>query len=101
MIDVLVFIHLLILSSLWCFGFHVVFKKLILKTILEYDLDENWDGLSWFAKFALKPLFACPPCMASVHGTAIHFLNGGDPITWIPFVVCLCGLNYVISMAVE
>lgn len=48
--------------------------------------------------FICKPLFACPPCMASVHGTLAWFFWGGGSIQWwIPFIVCLCGAMKIIT----
>lgn len=39
-----------------------------------------------------KPLWQCPPCMASVHGTWVWFLTGGSlDFWWIAFVLALSG----------
>lgn len=41
----------------------------------------------------LKPIFDCPPCMASVWGTTIWFTTGGEVSVWWPiYVVALSGL---------
>lgn len=44
-----------------------------------------------------KPLYNCPPCMASVHGTWLWILAGGDLTWWLPFVLALSGLNRIVS----
>lgn len=45
----------------------------------------------------LKPVYSCPPCMASVHGTWVWFLAGGDLTWWPPFVLALSGLNRIVA----
>ena len=87
-------LELLILSSAWCIGFHAIVKNAILETGNRISFEVWWNDLPRVNKFVLKPLFACPYCMASIHGTAIHFLTGGTLIMWIPFCVCLCGITY-------
>jgi hypothetical protein len=86
------FFHLLI-GFLWCQGVYKLFD----------------DGLSWIAskiemKIGLiwsKPLFNCPPCMASVHGTILSFaFFGFDFRTWILYCFCLCGFNYLFQLFV-
>lgn len=40
----------------------------------------------------LKPLFDCPPCMASVWGTVVWFGTDGNISLWWPaYCLCLCG----------
>lgn len=51
-------------------------------------LEDRWYG---------KPLGLCPPCAASVHGTWLWFLTGGDWQTWPIFVLALSGLLVLIS----
>jgi hypothetical protein len=111
MVDSTSLLTILILSSVWCFGFHAVVKKLILREIFDYDLDEAWSrgyiqelpsggGIPAWVKSILKPIFACPTCMASVHGTAIFFafVLGYLPlIMWPVWCICLCGLNFIIQ----
>lgn len=52
---------------------------------------------AWFGheqgEYITKPLFRCPPCMASLHGSYVWFVAGGDWWMWFPFVICLCGVN--------
>lgn len=50
-------------------------------------------GSEWFT----KPLAFCPPCMASVHGTWVWFLTGGDVSKWWPiFILALSGLMVLV-----
>lgn len=45
-----------------------------------------------------KPIFACPPCMASTYGTAVWFLTGGEAsFWWIAFVLALSGAMKLIT----
>lgn len=87
-------------SSMWCFGFQAIITKVVFEEILDIDLDYDWDHLDRWQKLLFKPLFACPYCMASVHGSIIFFVFLLPLLGfwgWIPFCVCLCGLNYVIT----
>lgn len=85
------FIVLLIIGSSWCWGVFTLFHE-------GYLLERAGNTLrrelgSWFS----KPLFDCPPCQASIHGFAIGFIHYG--LSWqIPiFMICLCGLNFIIK----
>jgi hypothetical protein len=44
-----------------------------------------------------KPLGMCMPCMASVYGSAIWFLTGGDLWQWPLFVLSLSGIMRLTS----
>ena len=48
-----------------------------------------------------KPLFICPPCMASVWGTVVWFLAGGSLYLWPFYVLGLSGLVTLINSAVN
>lgn len=81
-------IEKLLFASIWCLGVYCIFSpNYILGSVGEFVRKD-------LPRWVTKPLFDCPPCMASVHGTLIHFTYGGDVFSWIPFVVCLSGLNY-------
>lgn len=85
------FILLLVLTSTWCFGFRALFQP---DMILEKVGDWMWDK----SEFVSKPLFQCPPCMASIHGSIAFILfNDFFILQWIAFCICLCGLNYLIT----
>ena len=92
---------ILLLSSLWCFGFHIVFTKLVIGHILGIDFDSWWDNyLTPWQRTVSKPLFACPACMASAHGTVIFLAYFRPEVSWgywPLFCIALCGLNFIIS----
>lgn len=54
----------------------------------------GWLG-DWFEahvnEHLLKPIFLCPCCMASVWGSLVWFLTGGDLYYWPFFVIALSG----------
>lgn len=85
------FLTLLVIGCLVCIGIWNAFKP---------DMIFGWLGKIWdrrFPEWVSKPLYTCPPCMASVHGSWIWFLAGGD-LTWgFPFVLALSGLNRIIA----
>jgi hypothetical protein len=47
----------------------------------------------------LKPIFTCPCCMASVWGSTVWFLTGGDVFYWPFFVIALSGLMKFIPLS--
>jgi hypothetical protein len=112
------FILLLILTSLWCFGFRALFQE---DMIFEKIGDKLWGEEKYYTidkatkvkkgllpEWICKPLFQCPPCMSSIHGTYAffslfdhHHINILDTVSlWVAFCVCLCGLNYLITKIV-
>lgn len=86
------FILLLALTSLWIWGVHGFFQLTNLANILD---DPKLSIPYWLR----KPLFDCPPCCASIHGTIAFILFHHDLniLLWPIFVFCLCGLNYIIK----
>lgn len=112
------FILLLILTSLWIFGFRALFQE---GMILEKVGDKLWGDDGGFIKgvnykkikgilpeWLCKPLFQCPPCMSSIHGTYSYFMffnhaslsNTDTVCLWVVFCITLCGLNYLITKIV-
>lgn len=88
----LTIVLLLVISSAWIFGVKCLFSPGFLFEPLDLACDEGK-----VPHWLLKPLWRCPPCMSSVHGSVIYFFFlYGDfgPILWLPFIVCLAGLNY-------
>lgn len=83
------FIINLLIGSLWCFGIYKLFDDLLNPIAVRI---EDKIGLQW-----CKPLFYCPPCMASVHGVILCIIFGITGKAWIVYCVCLCGLNYIIQ----
>ena len=82
------FIELLLITSLWIWGVHGFFQ-----------LSGLSEGLNWLPSKITKPLWDCPPCQSSVHGTISFALFHHDInlFLWPVFVFCLCGLNYIIK----
>jgi hypothetical protein len=84
-------ISTLLLVSLWCFGVHAAFQNDMLLGRLGAWVEQGI-GYKW-----CRPLFGCPPCMASVHGGVFAIVAYDFTYTAVIFVICLCGLNYVIN----
>lgn len=85
------FISLLILNALFIWGINCLFNEgFILNGVGK--LIERTIGTT-----ASKPLFLCPPCMSSVYGVIGFWLYFGLSWLIIPYVICLCGLNYIIK----
>lgn len=58
------------------------------------DMILGWVG-NWLEKHAPnlgKPLGLCPPCMASIHGSWVWFITGGEWPGVFIFVLALSGL---------
>jgi hypothetical protein len=94
------FIQALIVGGAWCVGLHVVVKNVLIETLDIYDFGTWYDDLSRAQKLLLKPVFLCPYCMASVHGTIIFFTMlypSFGLLMWIPYCICLCGVNYFVT----
>ncbi len=80
------------------------FPRLVIGTLIivgiwnAFNPGMIFGGLRRWIIFALpiwitKPLFDCPPCMASTWGTLVWFLTGGDVSwQWSLYVVALSGL---------
>lgn len=92
--EALSFFGYLITGSLWIFGVYALFDNDHLLGKLG-----DWIELKTSTNF-IRPLFCCPPCMASAHGLLIGLLLFGASLTIIPYVICLCGLNFIIKKAI-
>lgn len=60
----------------------------------------GWLGKIWDRRLPeelQKPLYSCPPCLASTVGTGVWFFFGGDLTFWPAFVLALSGLNRLVS----
>lgn len=85
------FIVLLLIACFWCFGIFTPFHE-------GYILEGLGNRIkAVIGKQLAKPLFSCPPCSASVHGAAIGLFWWGIDIRVIPFMICLCGLNFIVK----
>lgn len=94
------FILYLVIASTWCVGVHAAFIKVVIEEIFGTNVEALWDKMTRTQKLVSKPLWACPQCMASVHGTVIYFTQVAQMDSaqyWIPFCICLCGLNFFVS----
>lgn len=86
-------LEMIVISSLFIIGLHVaMWEGMIL-----YRVRLFLDKLTESARIVRKPLYGCPPCMASVWGTVLWFAFGhGIEWKWLLFVVAVSGLNYFI-----
>lgn len=85
------FLLLLLIGSTWIWGVFAAF-----------DEGNIFWGIRKTAEKTIgttlcKPVFGCPYCQASLHGTAIAFYHYGLSWVIIPYVICLCGLNFIIK----
>jgi hypothetical protein len=80
----------LVLNSLGCLGVHCLTREGMLfeqaANFIRHYVGEFWS----------KPLFDCPPCMASVWGL-IGWLYFVTDLHLIPYLLILCGLNALTS----
>jgi hypothetical protein len=95
------FIGLLFIGCFWVWGVNYLFKK---KEILG-KLGE-WMRANW-PKWLNKPLFNCPACQSSVHGSIIYFCGlhfnqlplfaeNNYIIFWPFFCICMTGINHIL-----
>jgi hypothetical protein len=85
------FMGLLWFGAFWCYGIYAVFNN-------DHLLGPVADWLEKVTSETFcRPLFGCPPCMASVHGSIFGLIAFGFNWTVIPFVICLCGMNFIIK----
>lgn len=88
------FILELIFGALWCYGVYAVFNN---DHLLGPVAD--WIESRTSATFC-RPLFGCPPCMASFHGGIIGLCVFGFHLPVIPYMICLCGMNYIVKQII-
>lgn len=87
------FITFLFFGVCWIWGIHCLFlPQYILGKIGEW-LEKK------LPEWVVDPLFVCPSCMSSVHGTMVYLALSHNPTImgpfgWISFCICLCGINY-------
>lgn len=85
------FLPLLLIASLVCFGVWNAFAP---------GMILGWLGNIWDRRLPeclQKPLYSCPPCLASIYGSVVWILAGGDLTWWLPFVLALSGLNRIVA----
>lgn len=81
----------LLIASAWCFGFYKAFSEGMI-----FERLDLW-ATKHFPDWLYKPTIGCTICMASLHGFTFYTLFVGLDWQVILFVVCLSGLNAVIS----
>jgi hypothetical protein len=52
---------------------------------------------NYLPTYIYKPTVGCVRCMASVHGGLSYFIVNGIDLMIIPFIVCVSGLNVILS----
>jgi hypothetical protein len=80
----------IVLNSLACLGVHCVTREgMLFGPVAEYIR-------SIIGEYSCKPLFDCPPCMASVWGLLgwFYFMPS---LAIVPYLLVLCGVNALIS----
>jgi len=86
-------ILMLLLGAAWIWGVKCLFTEMFILGPVANRLRSKLPG------FITKPLFDCPPCMSSIHGTLVYWYMGGDSIPgWIFYCVALCGVNYMLKL---
>lgn len=85
----------ILLISLITVGAHLAAMELI--ATFYVDPDEFYSWQTKMGKSVLKPLIYCPTCMASVWGTSLHFILGGDVFSWIPTILAVAFTNTLLN----
>lgn len=86
------FVLLLLVGSLWIWGVFCLFSEGYLLHFIASKAEK--DGVP---RWITKPAFGCPPCMSSLHGLIIGLPTFGLSAQALLFIVCLCGLNFIIK----
>lgn len=101
--NILLFATLAILTAVYQIGFSALFDEHMLFERIGKFLTPIEDGLhrkKGLPMWINKPIWYCPPCMSSIHGTAIYLLLGtalGLPWEFvIPFDVLVVGIVTVL-----
>lgn len=93
MIDVLI---LMAFNSLYCVGLHITTRK---NHLFHFIDNNNWPD------WVKKPLYDCPTCMASVHGSIVYWVvmewTLGNLYIWPFYLFALCCLNTYVNNKVE
>lgn len=91
------FIIWLVLAALWIWGIYFMCRR------GQIFVDIGNVGKKVLPKWLQKPLFLCPMCMSSIHGTLIYVVSPMHYNFWLHalFLVTLCGLNVIIDGLTE
>ena len=93
------FLTNIIITSLFCLGVYKAFDDgFVFGGIAKWLYKDSPKSITWI----YKPLFDCPPCMASFWGLfAFHAFYGLFDWSVIPFIFCVSGLNWLLSSIAE
>lgn len=82
---------LLLVGSMICIGWWNAF----LPGMILGRLGKIWDNR--LPEALQKPLYSCPPCLASTIGSVLWFYSGGTLEWWPAYVLALSGVNRIIA----
>jgi len=89
-IDLLLMVSL---GTLWIWGIKCLFSEYMVLGTMAVRLR------NLLPVYITKPLFDCPPCMASFHGTLIYIMYRSHSVQeWILYCILLCGCNFIIKL---
>ena len=98
LVEILFFVAFLPIGVAWIWGIHCLFSE-------GYILEKVGNVIeSQLPNWITHPLFICPMCMASIHGTLIFWLfmiGSVSPMFWPLYCVSLCGINFIITKLIE
>jgi hypothetical protein len=84
---------MIVLGIGWIWGIKCLFAEHMILGTVAVKLREL------IPTYITKPLFDCPPCMSSIHGSFIYLVYSGRSIQeWILYCILLCGFNYIIKL---
>lgn len=85
----------LLLIGLWCSGIRIATETgKILESVDEWASEK-------LPTFIYYPLIGCVYCMASIHGTAIHFYMGGSIHDWPVVIICAIAGNGLVYNLID
>ncbi len=89
MVDLVVFGALCVLGLYAAMGEGMILEKL--RDFFEWGTDNK------VLRYVRPALYECPICMASIWGTVVWLIIGGDlNAPWVLYVFAVAGFNYVI-----
>lgn len=91
-------LEIVVIISLICIGIHMLTAKGMIfhkfAKAIEYTMQDSKFN------FILEPLFACPPCMASVY-TLIAWFYMDYSFDLVPVMLAVCGLNTALLSLIQ
>lgn len=85
-------IEQIFIVTAWIWGVKAVFTD----PFIFFKLGEKVEGL--IGRWVSKPLFRCPVCMSSAHGTYFFlYFDRSGIMDWALFVMCLAGISFLIK----